>query len=254
MSSLSGRGQKMATTRLAWMVPEDQDEARRRREPPPQWTGGTTGSRAPPRGRWPAAWDRSRDRPRHGQLGVSDRRCRRGRVPQCVPGQPGSVALRLRLPPTQPSRNPRRSTAQTSRLAASRTGRPSRRRDGRQQARRAAPVSGRPTSRGIRDAAPPARPRSRVRSDVTATGWSNGSGQDRLWYRVRRYAGASVVAKCLWKLRLYRMEALVPLREAAPSRLVRVGSVTRRGSDRIAVDGFARLSTAPLFARLSPAP
>ena len=45
--------------------------------------------------------------------------------------------------------------------------------------------------------------------------------QNSLWYRVRCHAGASVVAKRLYTLRLYHTEALVSLPESTPSRIIR---------------------------------
>ena len=51
--------------------------------------------------------------------------------------------------------------------------------------------------------------------------------QNTLWYRVRCHAGASVVAKRLYTLRLYHTEALVSLPESTPSRIIRANYAVR---------------------------
>ena len=71
--------------------------------------------------------------------------------------------------------------------------------------------------------------------------------QNTLWYRVRCHAGASVVAKRLYILRLYHTEALVSLPESTPSRIIRVrGTVERIGALVSRVEGVYEFEVQPL--------
>ena len=76
--------------------------------------------------------------------------------------------------------------------------------------------------------------------------------QNSLWYRVRCHAGASVVAKRLYTLRLYHTEALVSLPESTPSRIIRASRPDRQLRRRSGSGSCGRSSGPPCSRSTAP--